>query len=253
MATTSNRLHLYQRWLRQKFQEVEDAYYTETDELTQKLGDLELPNLSPDKIPAFAITPFSFIEQWEAGQLTSGRVATILELMGRSESGYRKAARAKLIKPLEKFMFTNEPVADFVKHTLTEVSTKVVPVMEKYLEMLSRAFKSMAEIDRQQIPVTWVEQEFHKGEVTIKSEEMPLNQAIKQLESYVSIVATEVYYIGDQVAVFDIIESMDERVIHWIFAPRTYIELIKAEFEIRDTLEGKAEMEYLKNVIKEVV
>ncbi len=249
MVLTSNKLRHYKRFLKEKHTQLENVYYAAIDELTQKLGDLELPGIV---VPDFVLTEFSFIAQWEDGHISSTEVYEIFKKM-EGQGGYRTAARSKVIKPLQAYLKDNDVFSGFIKYTLTELETNAVPVMEKYIELMGKAFKHMAEIDARQIKVTWIEQTFDKGEVWCISEEMSLNQTIRQINAYVARVSDATYFVKDSVVVFDQIHSMDERTINYIFGPRTYIELLKALYEIKSELTGEAEEKYLKEIIMDHV
>lgn len=252
MILTSTKFKHYQKWLTAAHSDIERIYYDHVDELTQKLGDLDLPGLPPERIPAFALKPYIFISQWEDGEISSTQVYDVFVKMNNKGDGLRTAARAKVIKPLVKFMMEHESLATFVKYTISILEVEVVPKMIKYLEMLMKFYEHTSKTDSFQIPITWVQQTFEKGEITIRSDDLSLNQALKQLQSYVMYKTDQTFYHKDGVVVFDQIDSIDERYIHWLFAPRTYIELLRSIFDINTSIEGKKEEDYLRELLKDL-
>ncbi len=228
MLVKTPKLLFAQRWLKENYSEVETLFYEHVDELEQKIADLDL-GVEP---PGLTFREYSFILDWETGHLSSAEVAEIFQHMAKDH--YRSAARARAIKPLQNFMFKHPEVADYVKHTISVLEADVVPKLVKCLMMMGNAFRLMADIDSRQFCVTWVEQTFEKGQPYLTHEDLPLNQAIRQLDSYVMSVVSQTYVDTDnQVAVFDVIHSIDDRTIHWIFAPPNYIKLIADLFEIK--------------------
>lgn len=242
MVLTNNRISLYQKWLSKTFQEIELNYYREIDELTQKLNDIDLPRNTT--IPDFTLREFNFITQWEQGLLSSGDVCDVFDKID-----VHQAARGRLTKRLLNFMMNNETLADYVKPVITAVENSCLETMEKYITMMHRYFTKMDEIDQDQIQITWVEQIFQHSDMRLRHIDMPLNQAIKHIEAFILKDLNQKFYIQDQIVVFDEDLGQEDRVIHWIFGPRTYVELIKALFEIRETLTDADTSIYLKKLM----
>jgi len=118
--------------------------------------------------------------------------------------------------------------------------------------MMKRFFRNMAEIDQRQMKLSWVQQFMKVDQGTeVVSEEMTLNQTIHHIDAFISGSDHQSFHLRDQVIVFSEEVGVDDRAIHWIFGPRTYIELIRKIFNIKEDL-GKLEIEFLKGVIKDV-
>lgn len=242
MVLQNNKIGLFQRHLMKKFADIETAYYLQIDELTQKLGDMDLA--TDIKIPDFTMQEFSFITQWEQGLMSSGEVCDIFEVMD-----IHQASKSKLTKRLINFMMDNDSLADYIKPVIAGIENDCMENMEKYLVMMQRYFVRMDTVDQSQIEISWVEQIFDDGEVLMKHHDMPLNQAIKHIETFILKDLNQKFYIQDQIIVFDEDLGHDDRIIHWIFAPRTYIELMKVIFEIRETLTDEDSVVYLKKLM----
>lgn len=244
MHLQTSKLGLYQKWLKKKFQAIEALYYLHVDELTQTLGDADLPGVKPED---FTLTEYTFITQWEDGLISSAKVYEIMCMMNDEA-----AAKAKITKKLQNYMFKYEEVSNHVKPVIAALDAECVELMMEYLNMMRRFFKKMTEVDDQQMMVSWVQQFFkQKTGPEIVTEEMTLNQTIKHIEAFIDESAEQRFYLEDQVIVFHEDVGVDDQAIHWIFAPRKYIELLRVLFNIKEKL-GKDEIEFLKGVMKEV-
>lgn len=245
MLLTNNKIGLYQRWLRKKYLEIERAYYDQIDELTRYIRDLELPD-SIDPID-FTLTEYSFIEQWQDGLISSAEVFRIMEVMD-----IENAAKAKITKRLTNYMVKYEVLEPHIKPTIAELNKDCMDLMVEYLTMLRRAFKKMKELDETQIKVTWVQQFFKEDKSDeIVHEEMTLNQTIHHIDAFINKSAGQRFRLKDQIIVFDEEIGTSDRAVHWLFAPRQYIELIRVLFNVKEEL-GNDEIEFLKNLIKEI-
>lgn len=244
MVLTSNKLPHYQRWLKKKFEAIEALYYSRVDELTQTIGDLDLPGVQQED---FTITQFSFIDQWENGLISSERVYEIMEMMN-----IEQAAKSKITKRLQNYMFKYGVLSEHIKPVVAELNDECVELMMQYLDMMKRFFQKMSEVDDEQLPISWVQQFFKKDKgVEIVTEEMSLNQTIRHIGAFLHETSSQRFHLTDQVIVFDEEVGHEDRTIHWIFAPRTYIELLRVLFNVKEVL-GKEEIEFLKNLIKEI-
>lgn len=244
MLVTNNTTRLYQRWLRDKFAEIEDIYYSEIDDLNQKIGDIEDVKADPED---FTLTKYSFIQEWENGVISSAEVYRIMNIMN-----IEQAAKAKITKRLLNHMIKYDELANVIKPVLTELNGECVKRMVRYLEMMRVFFKKMTEIDNTQMKLSWVQQIFEKDKgVDVISGEMTLNQTIHHIEAFINKSAMQRFYLKDQIVVFDEEIGTEDRAIHWIFAPRSYIELLKVLFNIKEKL-GDEEMDFLKSMVKEI-
>lgn len=244
MVLTASKLGLYQRWLKNKFQSIEALYYSHVDELTQTIGDLDEPGVKPED---FTLTEYSFIQQWEDGMISSAKVYKILDM-----ANLENAAKAKITKRLTNYMFKYDVLTVHIKPVVSALDGECVELMVEYLTMMKRFFKKMAEIDETQVEISWVQQFFRKDKgVETVTEEMTLNQTIKHIDTFINLPAGQRFYLSDQIIVFDEEIGQEDRAIHWIFAPRTYIELLRVLFNVKEAL-GKDEVEFLRNLIKEV-
>lgn len=241
---TPSKLGLYQKWLKKKFHAIEALYYNYVDDLTQTIGDLDLPGVKSED---FTLTPYSFITQWEDGLISSAKVYEILQM-----ADLENAAKAKITKRLQNYMFKYDSLTVHIKPVVSALDGECVDFMIEYLVMMKRMFKLMAQIDDTQIQVSWVQQFFKKDkDDEIVSEEMTLNQTIHHIASFIDKSAGQRFHLGDQIIVFDEEIGTEDRAIHWIFAPRTYIELLRILFNVKETL-GEDEIVFLKNLVKDI-
>jgi hypothetical protein len=244
MVLTPSKLGLYQRFLKRKFDSIEAQYYAIVDELTQVLGDLDEPGIVPQD---FTLSEYTFIHQWEDGLISSAKVYEIMDKMN-----IEHAAKAKITKRLQNYMFKYEVLTPYIKPVIAKLDGECMDEMIVYLTIMRRFFKKMADIDEKQIKMSWVQQFFKKDKgPEIVSEEMTLNQTIHHIDAFIHESSGQRFHLRDQVIVFDEEVGVDDRAIHWIFGPRTYIELLRVLFNVKDDL-GSEEIEFLKNVIKEV-
>jgi len=244
MTLHNTKLGLYQRWLQNKFKSIERVYYAHVDELTQQIGDLDLPGVKTDD---FTLREFSFISEWENGMIPSSKVYDVMQMMN-----VEQAAKSKITKRLQNYMFKYDVLTEKIKPIIADLDADCVPLMMEYIVMMRRMFKKMAEVDNQQIQISWVQQFFKKDKNDeLVSEEMTLNQTIHHIATYIHRTAGQRFHLNNQIIVFDEEIGTDDRAIHWIFAPRQYIELIRVLFNVREDL-GKDEIEFLKNLIKDV-
>lgn len=244
MVLVSNRIGLYQRWLKNRFHSIETLYYNSVDDLTQKLGDLDEPGIQPED---FTLTEYTFIQQWEDGLISSAQVYEIMTMMN-----IEHAARAKITKRLQNYMFKYEILTPHIKPVIAELDGECMTLMIEYLVMMRRFFKQMTKIDDTQMQISWVQQFFKKDNGTeVVTEEMSLNQTIHHIDAFIDKSASQRFHLLDQVIVFDEEVGVDDRAIHWIFGPRTYIELLRVLFNVKEDL-GKLEIEFLKDVLKEI-
>lgn len=242
MLIRNHKVGLYQTWLKKSFSSIEAAYYGHVDELIQKLGDMEIPELV---VPDFTLSDYSFVVQWEIGNESSADVCDAF-----SKMDFNSAAKAKLTKRLINFMMDNDIIADYVKPVVASIDRDCTHLMVKHLGMMQNFFNKMSEIDKQQIPICWIEQKFEAGGMTSVHNEMPLNQAIKQIDTYIIKQAQQKLFMGDQIIILDENLGDSNRTLHWLFAPRSYTELLKVLFQIKEKCEGKAEEVYLKKLFE---
>jgi hypothetical protein len=244
-----SKLEKYQHILRRRFQEVENKYYPLVDDLCQKLSDME--GVDVKKIPDFDLYPFSFIKDWEEGDISSSHVLSILQTMNME-----KTAKTTLTRRLSNYLLTNKSptVADYVNPCVNLIMRDTFPLYVSYLNFLRSYFEKLSEIDRSQEKVTWLEQ-VHSKDMTVEKRiaDLTLNQVIKQLEYQVTPFTTTKYFFGDNVICLDENLAKGEYCIHWIFAPKSYIDELKILFNIKDDMSIKQEANYVSNLIKAYV
>ncbi len=240
----TNILERYQGFLKRKFNEVEDVYYSEVDELTQKLGDLDSKFEDVD----FNLKNFSFIKEWEEGLVDSKYVYNIVRSWDAEE-----IAHTSMTRRMNNFMFKYEDTADYVKYTLAQVKEKALPLYIKYIEMLKKFFEKAADCDSKQEKITWITITAFKDNTTTNyAYDFTLNQTIRQLERHVIDYADQLFYMGNNAVCFN--ESPDTSGIirsHWLFAPQNYINFLKSTYKIREALDLKDDAAYVKNMIAE--
>ena len=244
MVTIASKAGLYQRWLRKKFAEIEEEYYSHIDDLEQDLGRID----SKYEDITFTLEEFSFVSQWENGLCSTARVVDIFERMS-----LRDAARSKITKRLANCMHNHEVLAEIIKPVINSLNSVCVDMMVEYLAMLKKFFNYLHTIDKTQLRLTWVQQSFKKdGGMQVIYDEMTLNQTIKHISSFIDGSAGQRFHLNDQIVVFDEEIGVDDRIVHWLFAPRSYIELIRVLFNVKETL-GDEEIVFLKRLIGDTV
>lgn len=235
------RINAYQINLSSKFKEIEDLYYDQVDQLYVKFKDLGIR-----EIPGMELTEFSFVSEWEAGIFSSEDVRDSLDHMD-----FKQAAKSKLTKKLTALMLeADDELIPFFKHVIDCIISEVVPKMVTYLEMLQGMFNSLSDIDDEQILVTWIEQEISGGQFTTHNNEITFNQLVRQIDTFVSDRVREIYFVADNVVVFDEIPNETSRTINWIFAPKVYIDKLKELYKIKDVLTNPTDLDYLFHIMK---
>ena len=235
----------YQHFMRRKFQEMENIYYPMIDDLIHKLDDLG--EISPEHIPNFNLHMFTFIKEWQAGDVSTEYVLGLLRGMN-----IESVAEKTICRRLRNFMYGKDKLDSFnyIKAVHDNLQVKCVPLYAKYLELLVKYFEKMHEIDQKQIRLTWIEQIFKKnGEVSTRSREITLNQLYKEIDNYIIPHNDHRYGVGDNVVVFDEDLSDDDLACHWIFGPKQYIKLIKEQFRVTETMNLIEEKAYIQKLI----
>lgn len=241
------RLEKYQYYSRKRFQEVENHYYPLIDELVKKLDDLG--ELHPDFIPDFTLHTFSFIKEWQNGEIDTAEVVSLL-----SKMNFKDVADKQLTRRLNNMMIGRENCVQsatyvgFVCSTLTE---KAVPLYESYLNMLYMYFKKMLEVDQSQVKLTWLEQIWKaNGEVSVRATDISLNQLFRSFDTHVIPYNEHKCVVGDNVLVFDEDLGNDDLACHWIFAPKSYIDTLRSRFNVKETMSLAEEKDYLLKLTK---
>lgn len=235
----------HQKFLVRKWDQIEDKFYLIVDQFVYKISHSRLSYLKP-QLPDFTLNEFSFISDWQKGDMSSEEICERFKHID-----YKDAAKAKLIKKINNFMFLNEDASDECKQVIAEIEEKCIPHMIKYLDLLNRYFVKLAEIDKQQIKITWLEQNISTSSPTTTVIDLPLNQAIKQIDRFILKNVKERFYFDKNIVVLD--EALgNERLIHWIFAPESYIEILKKHLNITIPMSGEEEVGYLKFILKGV-
>lgn len=245
------KIEKYQHFTRRKLQEVENLYYPLVDELKKKLIDIgEVPEKF---IPDFNLYTFSFIKEWQTGLVNTEFVLALLKSMN-----FSNVAEKQLTRRLTNFIHDKEQnslkTCDYVREVRNQLIEKAVPVYVKYLEMLTKYFQKMYEIDQLQVKVTWLEQVWRSnGEVRASVRDMPLNQVYRDLMSNVAPHNSHKYFVGKHVVVFDEELGENDSAIHWLFAPQSYIEQLKKSFQIVEEMSIHEEKAYIKKIIGDYV
>lgn len=244
--STSN-LRRYQELMAKKFKESEGAYYTVIDDLTQKLGDIDLQGQA---VPGFELYGFPFITDWEHGWISATSVHQRLMLMKPEE-----VAHKHLTRRLTSYMFQNDMAAEYIKGILPDIKTRICPIYKKYMEMLTEYFRKLSVEDAKQIPLTWLEVHHQKdGSLTTSLKDMPINQAVNHLDTYfLNEITKEGYWFGTNVIVID--EDFPtvhgDRTTHWLFAPTAYTHMLKTMYDVVNELDLETNGKYIHGLIKE--
>lgn len=238
----------HQNFTRRKFQEMENMYYSHIEELIKKLDHFnEIPKVS---IPDFTLHTFSFIKEWQYGEVDTKHVYNLLKGMNLPDT-----AEKTICRRLKNFMNGRgiEHAPDSYAHIKAvhdRLQQYCVPLYLKYLELLLRFFEKMYLIDQSQIRLTWIEQIFKKtGEVTVFARDITLNQMYRELDSSIFPNSDHKYILGDNVIVFDENLNNEDTACHWIFGPQAYIAHLKDLFNVVEKMDLSHEKEYLKRVM----
>lgn len=243
IGTSIKRPDIYQSWLKKKYTEFEDAYWLELDELRLKVRDLGYD------MPELRLHEFAFIRDWQNGKVSSTQVHEIFQSMD-----LERVANVRITRRLSSFMLQCDDVADYVKHVIAGLKAEkgAVELYVKYLNMLRKYFEVLARIDAEQVPITWLEQELPEtatGQMRTRIQDMPLNQFIHFMDAFIIGSIQGTYSVGDNIVVFD--ESHDNgRMIHWVFAPKTYIDILKTLYKVKEALEFEQEKAYIVKLIE---
>lgn len=236
----------YQHWMRRKFQEMENCYYPHINELVEKLDDLG--EIHPEHIPDFGLHTFTFIKDWQYGDVSSEYVLSILKGMN-----HESVAEKTVCRRLRNFALGKEKLDSYsyIQAVHDSLHVKCVPLYLKFLEMQTKYFEKMVEIDKKQVRLMWIEQVFKKnGEVTSRGREISLNQMYREIDSNILPHNDHKYVVGDNVIVFDEDLAEDDLACHWIFGPKNYISLLKNSFKVKETMDVVDEKAYIQRMIQ---
>jgi hypothetical protein len=239
------KLQKWQHFLRRKFQETENAYYPVMDELTRKLESLQIH--PKQNTPDFNIHQFSFIKEWENGEKSTREVYAILKTLEME-----KVAVTCLTRRLDNYMenHRSQIVADYILPCKGLILDRAVPLYSKYLDMLLRYFEKMCEVDNQQERVTWIEQIYNSDTTMSRTiQDMSVNQAVRQLDFQVMPFSNHKYSVGSNLICLDEDMAKGAHAVHWIFAPKSYIDEMKKQFKIKDVMDMKQEAKYIQALI----
>jgi hypothetical protein len=239
-------LERWQHTLRQRFQTAENAYYSITDDLIQKLD-----NLTDEKekkhLPDLTIQQFTFIKAWQDGDKTSKEVLDILDTLD-----FENIALTQLTRRLEHYLKDKQDsvFSDYVLPCKQLIITNAVPYYAKYLDTLHRYFKKLVEADNAQEKITWLERIYLKDD-SLKSriEDFSLNQTSRRLDCHIIPFNNTRYFVGDNILCLDEELSDGAYCIHWIFGTKSHIDILKKEFNIKDKMDISQEAEYIKSII----
>lgn len=239
----------YQHFLRRKFQEMENMYYPFIKELLHKLEDLG--EIHPDSIPDFNIHNFTFLTEWQHGEVSTEYVLSLLKSLN-----LQNCAEKTICRRLRNFMHGKQKLLSYtyIKAVHDNLEAKCVPLHLKYLEMLVKYFEKMHEIDKAQIKLTWIEQIFTgTGENKIRAREITLNQMYREINSGIIPHNEYKYTIGDNIMVLDEYLTANDMACHWIFGPKQYIDLLKTRFKVSETMDISHEKDYVKRLVGKYV
>lgn len=240
-----SKIEKWQHFLRRKFQQMENEYYPIVDDLVQKLADLD--GIDVKQIPNLDIAQFSFIKEWQDGNVTSEHVLAILKTLSVD-----KVAETQLTRRLTNYMLNKENtvVGDYVRPCRSLILKQVVPLYVAYLDMLHKYFEKLVEIDSSQEKVTWIEQIcVPDTPMKVRAEDLSLNQVIRQLDHQVIPFNSTRYFVGDNILCLDEELTKGAYAVHWIFAPKCYIDELKRTFKIKDVMDIKQEAQYIQKII----
>lgn len=238
----------YQHFTRRKLQETENMYYPLIDAMMEKIIDLE--EVDKKMVPDFDLYNFSFIVEWQTGLVSTRFVLDLLKGMD-----HKNIAEKQLTRRLTNFIKDKEMscprTCDYVREVRKQLLEKAVPIYVRYLELLTKYFDKMYEIDAAQIPVTWLEETWrHKsGEATSSVREMSFNQVYRDIQANVIPNSTHRYFVGKNLIVFDETVSEDITFLHWIFLPESYAAQLKKLFDITEEMPIKDEKPYIQKII----
>lgn len=237
----------YQHFARKRFQEVENIYYSHIDELDQKLRDLN--EINEKLIPDFTLHNFSFVEDWQWGDVNSEYVYGLLKGMNLPD-----VAEKTVCRRLRNFMEGKETSAPDSHHYIKAVHDKLkvtcVPAYLNYLSMLRSYFEKMYLIDKTQVKLTWIQQTWgNDGVVKAKVRDITLNQMSREIDAGIMPHNEHKYTVGDNVVVFDEDLLDDGTTCHWIFGPKEYIAQIRQQFKVVEKIDLEDEKDYIRKLI----
>jgi hypothetical protein len=223
--------------------DIDKDYGDIIDDLMEKLYDLEN---NPREWPDFELVEFEFLLDWEQGLQPSEYVHRII-----SKWNIEEVAKTKLTRSLTNYMFKFETTAELIKPAIEEVRLKVLPRYVQYLKALQLFFRKAAECDRMQLPMTWLQVTSKDGDVTKDLQNLTLNQVIRQIDTFLVDNIDSCYAIEDNAACFETVSEEGGRRWHWILGPKSYLSMIKALFDVREVINLKSDIDYLKKTLAE--
>ncbi len=240
-------LKRYQSFMGRQFNESETKFNDLMDELIKKLVDL---GISTQDIPLLTIPKVSFVEDWERGLLTSKGVYNLLKGWDVNE-----VAHKHLTRKLTKFMFDHDTAADYVKGVLPIIKADIIPVYEKYLKTMIRFFDKARQCDEGQVELTWLEVVIEGAKINKYVDDLTLNQVIRQINYVVAQNIDNSYFLDDNIIVIDcgLHAKTGIQRTHWLFAPASYIKLLRALFDIRESLSAKDDSAYIQKLIGDYI
>jgi hypothetical protein len=236
----------WQHFLRRRYQEVENCYYPLIDELVQKLIDLDEVNAK--NIPDLILHQFAFIKEWQNGDIPSSHVLIILKSMDMN-----KVALMQLTRRLDNFMNSqaNNSAKDYIIPCRAILVEKCAPLYSRYLLFLVKYFSKLVEIDKAQEKITWIEKFTNiDNKTTTSIADYSLNQVMRQLDSQIVPFSQTKHAVGDNIICIDEDMAKGAFSVHWLFAPKCYIDFLKKEFNIKDVMDLDKEASYIKRLIE---
>jgi hypothetical protein len=241
------KIERYQHLTRRKFQEMENKYYSYIDGLTQKLDDIG--EIHPDYIPDFTLHTFTFIKDWQYGDVNTQYAYTLLKGMNLAD-----VAEKTVCRRLKNFMMGKErqsPAScEYISAIHDKLKIECVPLYLSYLNMLLKLFEQMVLIDDSQMRLTWIEQVFKKnGEINSRAREITLNQMYREIDNQIIPHNEHKYIVGENIIVFDETLTDEGIACHWIFGPKEYIKHLKTQFKVIEYMNLTEEKNYIKKLI----
>lgn len=237
----------YRHFARRKFQKLENMYYSHVDELVQKLDDIG--EIDPRFIPDFALYNFSFVRDWQYGEVSTEYAYGLLKDLKLSD-----VAEKIVCRRLRNFMHNKEKAApqscEYIKAVHDQLQVKCVPICVEYLNMLVKFFEQMCIIDKHQARLTWIEQIFtNDGEIKTQVREITLNQMFREIDCSIMQNNSHKYTLGQNILVFDEDLADEATACHWIFGPQLYIKQLQTQFKVTEIIKVSEEADYLKKLI----
>ncbi len=238
-------LDKYQSTLRKKYLRIDGLYYDIIDHLKEQIKDFEFGD-EFKRNPNFNLTDYTFLDDWESGLISSDEVFNII-----SKWDIVDVANLSTTRRLRNYKVLAAETRFVVDESLEKIRQVIIPEYIAYLNLMKRFFQKAVECDQQQVKVTWMEVTVTKEDSISKSTtELTLNQTVRQVDAYVKRHIQNAYYLGKNAIMIH--EHKDDKGTarsHWLFAPESYINLMKKKYNIDDELDDSDDKNYLKDLL----